>query len=72
MKYYIPISKFRRDINSWFRQIQTDNNITIVITRNGKPIAVMLAYERISHEKIIETTADTELKKREWRSNESL
>ena len=39
-KHLVPFSRFKRELNSWFKRVSSGNT-TVIITRNGEPINVM-------------------------------
>ena len=50
---HIPISRFRREINSWIRFIDKNPDNTIYITKNNKVISVVVSpmyYEKLTDE----------------------
>ncbi len=46
-RYFVPLSRVRREFNSWFQRIKSGNTI-VIITRNGKAVAKMVPHRKVN------------------------
>lgn len=49
----IPLSRFRRELNSLLKQLKDDSDLVIMVTRNNKQVFVLIStkqYEELNND----------------------